>query len=1054
MALAKTTRPRLSGVFQRKRLFRELDRGRNRPITWVQGPPGAGKTTLLASYIQSRKLPCLWYQVDEGDADLATFFYHLRESAPRRRRPLPLLTPEHLPGLAIFTQRFFRELFDRLKTPFALVFDNYQDAPADSKFYDVMREAFGQIPDKGRVVVISRAAPAKEMARLRASRAFYQIGGAELRLTLQEARGLASSISSERVSPAMLRSLHSTVDGWAAGLILMLERMKAENAAFGGSKKRDPQEVFDYFAGEILTKSDLETREVLLQTVFLPRITAPLAVELTGLPNAGRIIDDLAREHYFTNKHGVSEPVYQYHPLFREFLLAHGRETLSRARRVEIQRAAAVLLEKSGQAEDAIPLLREAEDWEGLARLIQDQAPIVAGQGRTQTVEEWIGSLPAAVVDESPWVLYWRGICRVSFNLAEGRDFLEKAFKIFWERRDPAGSFLAWSAVVESIVHVYDDFRPLDYWIEQSHDLLEAFPVFPSIEVEARAVAGMLGALISRQPHHPDLPHWVERGLDLSRRTTHPRLQVPLTFFIVCYYIWIGEFSSGAAIVEFLRAIAGSVEALVIDRILSIAVTGRYEWLSGSPEKGTRAWNEVLELAQTTGVHALDHLVLLDFAIVSISVGDLATAQKQLARLNLASMTRAELITYHSVSSWHALLSGNPSLALSHLERVRQYVSNFGMPLFEGTMRVFFAEVLHGCGDKDGARRNLVVALKLARQGHGRFVEYMGLLTEAHFELDAGNETKCLEALARALTLARQHGYVSHFVWRADVMSRLCAKALEVGIEVEYVRQLIVKQKLVPEKAPVEIEQWPWAIRIYTLGRFSLLKNDEPVRFSRKAQRKPIDLLKAVIAFGGRNVSESQVIEALWPEAQGDVAHQSLSTTLHRLRRLLGSDEVLRRQEGKLSLDDRLCWVDVWAVERLLVRAEAVTSQTQRNGGVWPEVEKSVEKAAALYHGPFLSEEEYSWAIGVTERIERRLLRALRQIGRQHEQDSAWEKAIDCYERAIQIAPCIEELYRRLITAHQQLGRRIEAIAVYERCRRNLSTKMGLAPSRETEELE
>ena len=120
---------------------------------------------------------------------------------------------------------------------------------------------------------------------------------------------------------------------------------------------------------------------------------------------------------------------------------------------------------------------------------------------------------------------------------------------------------------------------------------------------------------------------------------------------------------------------------------------------------------------------------------------------------------------------------------------------------------------------------------------------------------------------------------------------------------------------------------------------------------------------------------------------------------------------------------------------------------------MWPDVEKLVEKAVGLYHGPFLGEEEYSWAVGVTERVERRLLRALRQVGRHYEQDSAWEKAIDCYERAIQIAPSTEELYRRLITVHVQLGRRVEALAVYERCRRALSTKMGLAPSRETEAL-
>ena len=194
-------------------------------------------------------------------------------------------------------------------------------------------------------------------------------------------------------------------------------------------------------------------------------------------------------------------------------------------------------------------------------------------------------------------------------------------------------------------------------------------------------------------------------------------------------------------------------------------------------------------------------------------------------------------------------------------------------------------------------------------------------------------------------------------------------------------------------------------------------------------------------------------METLWPDAEGDVAHQSLSTTLHRLRRLLGNEETIQRQEGKLTVNPRHCWVDVWAVERGLSRAEAVAAQSQSDGEMWAEMEKLVDKATALYQGPFLAKEDFSWANEVIDRVQRRMVRALRQIGRHHEQDSAWDKAIDCYERAIQVAPCTEELYRRLIAIYQQQGRRSEALGVYERCRRTLFNQMGLAPSRETEAL-
>jgi len=76
-SIAKITKPNLSHVLPRERLFSLLDEGRRFPVTWVSGPGGSGKTTLIASWIDAKKLPCLWYHLDEDDSDIATFFYYL-----------------------------------------------------------------------------------------------------------------------------------------------------------------------------------------------------------------------------------------------------------------------------------------------------------------------------------------------------------------------------------------------------------------------------------------------------------------------------------------------------------------------------------------------------------------------------------------------------------------------------------------------------------------------------------------------------------------------------------------------------------------------------------------------------------------------------------------------------------------------------------------------------------------------------------------------------------------------------------------------------------------
>ena len=308
-----------------------------------------------------------------------------------------------------------------------------------------------------------------------------------------------------------------------------------------------------------------------------------------------------------------------------------------------------------------------------------------------------------------------------------------------------------------------------------------------------------------------------------------------------------------------------------------------------------------------------------------------------------------------------------------------------GTPLASVEALLISAEVLRWQGETQKARAHLDDALEIACTTGSPYFEFMARLTEAYLYFDRGDESEGLRTLGRAMVLGRAGGYVNSFVWQPAVMAKLCTKALEAGIETAYAQGLIRRRRLVPEEPPIEIEAWPWPVKIYTLGRFEVRRDDQPLQFAGKVQRKPLALLKAIIAFGGRRVREELVTDALWPDADGDAARFALTSAIHRLRRLLGHEDALVRKDNEVGLDDRHCWVDAWAVECLLTRAER--SRDTGSDCAWTGTIRAIERAAELYRGSFLgSDGDVPWATALTDRIRRRLLRQLLWVGQNWEE--------------------------------------------------------------------
>jgi two-component SAPR family response regulator len=248
-----------------------------------------------------------------------------------------------------------------------------------------------------------------------------------------------------------------------------------------------------------------------------------------------------------------------------------------------------------------------------------------------------------------------------------------------------------------------------------------------------------------------------------------------------------------------------------------------------------------------------------------------------------------------------------------------------------------------------------------------------------------------------------------------------------------------------PQDAPL--------VSVFTLGRFSLLLNGKPAEFGRKVPRRPLELLKTIIALGGREISTASLMSALWPDVDGDTAQRSFDTTLHRLRKILGDGRVLTLKEGKLSLDGRYCWVDVWSFERLLSQSHRLL-MSDATGKQMFSVERLTENLIGLYQDHFLAKEELtSWSVSIYERLRSKYIHHLLEVGRYMEKHGYWEQAMHCYRKGIDVDDLVEVFYQRLMVCCLETRRLSEGLSVYRRCCQVLSITLGLQPEPETESL-
>ncbi|HSK57441.1 MAG TPA: helix-turn-helix transcriptional regulator, partial [Actinomycetospora sp.] len=399
------------GTVARPRLLDVLDDAVGAALTVVSAPAGFGKSTLLAEWLAAvppSTTAVAWVSLDERDDDPARFWTYavtaMSAAAGVGDTALGLLASSPSSSPSSVEAALVAVLNDvgGSARDVVLVLDDVHlvRSPAVHEGIAFLLE---HRPPQLHLVLATRVDPPLPLARWRARGELVEVRAADLRFTEQEAAAYLNGPMGLALSADDVAVLDRRAEGWIAALQLAALSMRGRDdvGAFIAGFAGDDRHVVDYLAEEVLARLPDATRDFLLETSVLERLTGPLCDAITGRDGGRATLVALERANLFLVPLDDRRQWYRYHHLFADVLRAHLID--ERAGTVpELHLRASTWLCDHGDIPAAVDHALAGGHVDRAAELMERAMPTMRRERREAELVRWVGSLPDEVVRVRP----------------------------------------------------------------------------------------------------------------------------------------------------------------------------------------------------------------------------------------------------------------------------------------------------------------------------------------------------------------------------------------------------------------------------------------------------------------------------------------------------------------------------------------------------------------------------------------------------------------------------------------------------------------------------
>jgi ATP/maltotriose-dependent transcriptional regulator MalT/DNA-binding SARP family transcriptional activator len=1073
--IAKVQRPVLRDqTLERPRLLDWLRVKIHGRVVLILADAGYGKTTLLADFSRRSRLRTLWYRLDTDDRDWVTLLHHLiaagREHDPDFGAATTGLLVKAVGGSGLSreaaVETFIRELPSIAAGGAALVFDDFHlvDDAADVRY--LARELVARAPERLTLVFASRRAPAIPLSRLRAIGDVAELGTDHLRFDAAETAQLFTETYGRRIDPDVLADLAVRTEGWIASLQLvqaaLRDRSPAEIRHFVRTLTGADHELYDYLAEEVVGDLEEELQRFLMQTSILQVVTPELAEVASGREPAdvARLMAAAERLTLLSRLSGGPRTHLRYHPLVRGFLEA-------RFRSMDGPDAVAALHRRTAAAAAASDWkvaahhYREAGDIEAMLGVVAGAIPIIMGNGQYALAEAFIG--PISPHDRPP-----------GFDLIISR--------VDMQHGDYEAAIAASQAVLDS--GVTDP-------VQRDHALLNLITLAINFGDGERAIA--LGRKLAALTADPQLraiaeaAHTVlsvndEQDLDAVNRRLRSMAQEQRGGRSHHYGVTMLNLALNSLVqdridnalgeaTEALEALEGTTGAIEHSaaRVLQASILLRLGRIQEATDLVSGMTSDASKYIPTEAfADAADAFDSLGSRIVALSlldrVGDQSTQtvadrrQLTLARARMAIRRRDIMIAEQEVAAYPpgvpTVVGATPAIRMTeaHLALLR------GDPSAKQFLRDS-TDLAAAYGATGVRRLGELLLSTLAGPGEmDRTIAVIGQSSPWHLSFLAEELVPRLPNLSEAsVSLISSTARLHPERWKTALRQELDQSTRDLNLpaarllesigdrnDITRLRRIAKSARRRPEAASLGrslARRLADTVRVQDQGRISLEIGSRIVLGS-TVRRKVLALLTYLITRPDLSATRDQVLDALWPELDPEVAVNSLNQTVYFLRRVFEENYSDDLSPGYVHHDSDVVWLDSELVSSRSVECR----QLIRDLPSRPSPDE-VDRLTQLYRGRFALDFEYEeWAAAYRDTLHATYLEIVERSVLDDFTSGHYDRGITVARRALEVDPSAEQIEVCLLRLYRVTGAHSAAAEQYAHYAAVMRDEMGMEP--------